>query len=379
MAPVIGVVAGAAMHFLIQLPFAMKMGFRFRFIIKITDEVKKIGRLAAPRVLEISFLQISKMAELFFSSIISTASYTYYTLGNSLQLLPIGLFGTSIAKAALPTLSRDSGNINKFKKTLSQSLRDIIFLTLPVATMLIVLRIPIVRLIYGRDIFSWNATIETGLVMSAFAVGVVFQTSIALLARSFYALRDTKTPVAISIFSIFMTLLADYIFIKVFNLPVWGLAAAFSIGGFIQASLLMVMLRRKIGGIPDRTINISVTKSLLASLFSGSVMFFILKFFDRSVWVKQLSFLGNIEQVKNLPFEKFVLDTRYTPNLLLLTIIVALVGTLVYMLASILLKSKEAWRILGLLKRVLVKRKISLPLEEREPVSPTPTDTTHSD
>lgn len=379
MAPVIGVVAGAAMHFLIQLPLAIKLGFKFRFKIKINEEVKRIGRLAGPRILEISFLQISKMAELFFSSIISTASYTYYMLANSLQLLPIGLFGTSIAKAALPSLSQQSGDMKKFKETLVQSLKDIIFLTLPVATLLIVLRIPIVRLVYGRDLFSWNATVETGLVVSAFAVGVVFQTSIALLARSFYALRDTKTPVAISIFSIFVTLLADYIFIKVLNLPVWGLAAAFSIGGFVQASLLMFTLRRKIGPLFPRGINGSFFKTLFASFFSGSVMFFVLKVFDRSVWVKQLSFLGNIEKVKDLPFEKFVLDTRYTANLLVLTVTVSLMGAIIYLLVSILLKSDEAWRFVGLIKRVLVKKRLPPRLKEKEPVSPTPMETTHPD
>src|SRR3989344_4043160 len=104
-APAIGVVIGAFAHFLIQLPLAKKLGFRFSFSLKLTDEVKKIGRLAAPRILETVALQISKVAELFFSSLVSTASYTYFTFGNTLQLLPVGLFGTSIAKAALPTLS----------------------------------------------------------------------------------------------------------------------------------------------------------------------------------------------------------------------------------------------------------------------------------
>src|SRR3990167_1794343 len=108
MAPAIGVILGALIHFLIQLPLAMKMGFRFTASLKLTPEVRKIAKLAAPRILETFFLQISKTAELFFSSLVSKAAYTYYTFGSSLQLVPVGLFGTSIAKAALPTLSRES-------------------------------------------------------------------------------------------------------------------------------------------------------------------------------------------------------------------------------------------------------------------------------
>ena len=206
MAPIIGVLAGASLHFFIQLPLAIKLGFRFSRRILITKDVRKIGKLALPRIVEVSFLQISKMAELFFASIISTASYTFYTLGNTLQLLPIGLFGTSIAKAALPTLSRQSGDLEAFKKTFLSALGEIVFLTLPIATVLVVLRIPLVRLVFGTDIFSWTATVQTSMVVSAFGVGVVFQTAISLLARSFYALNDTKTPVKISIFTIFFLL-----------------------------------------------------------------------------------------------------------------------------------------------------------------------------
>ncbi|KKQ86301.1 MAG: hypothetical protein UT10_C0030G0001, partial [Candidatus Woesebacteria bacterium GW2011_GWB1_38_8b] len=91
--PVYGVVLGAFAHFAIQLPLAYKMGFRFKNKILFTPEVRRIGKLALPRVIEVSFLQVSKMVELFFSSLISKAAYTYFTFGNSLQLLPVGIFG----------------------------------------------------------------------------------------------------------------------------------------------------------------------------------------------------------------------------------------------------------------------------------------------
>src|SRR3990172_6389193 len=187
LAPAIGVLIGAFSHFIIQLPLATRLGFRFIKSIKITKNVKQIGRLAFPRVIELSFLQVSKTVELLLSSLISTAAYTYFTFGNTLQLLPVGLFGTSIAKAALPTLSREADSPEKFGKTLSQSLYQIVFLVIPIATVLIVLRIPIVRLVYGTEIFSWESTVQTGYVVSAFAFGVVFQAATAILARGFYS------------------------------------------------------------------------------------------------------------------------------------------------------------------------------------------------
>src|SRR3972149_11531965 len=324
-APVVGVVIGASSHFLIQLPFAMKLGFRFKSKIKITDEVKRIGKLALPRLVETSFLQLSKSAELFFASLISIPSYTYYTFGNTLQLLPVGLFGTSIAKAALPTLTRQTDDLRKFKKTLLDALYQVVFLVLPVSAALIVLRVPIVRLVYGTDIFGWEATVQTGYVLSAFGVGIVFQSANAIMARGFYALHNTKTPVVISVGAIILTLILDYLFIRVFHFEVWGLAAALTIGVFVQSFFLFYLINKQFGSFSLKLLK-PFAKSTFASAFSGTFMYFMLKFFDRSVWVKELSFLGRIDADKYIPFQRFVLDTRYTANLLILTMFVLLTG-----------------------------------------------------
>lgn len=376
MAPTLGVVVGAALHFLVQLPLAYKLGFRFRRGIHITRDVKNIGRLALPRIIEVSFLQISKSVELFLSSLLTSASYTYFTFGNTLQLLPVGLFGTSIAKAALPTLARQSDDIKEFKKTLYSALNQIIFLILPISAALVVLRIPLVRLIFGTDIFSWEATVQTGMVVSAFALGVVFQAAAALLARGFYALHDTKTPMFISLTTITANIILDFVFIRNFGFPAWGLAAGFSLASFLQATLLFFLINKKIGNGKKREVIFPMIKSGLAALGSGSVMFFLLKIFDRSVWIKKLSFLGKIETTSIFPFEKFVLDTRYTLNLLILTLFVVGVGIGVYLAISVIFRSKEVWDFFNLIKRLIVRKVEPIPAKEQETVTPTPTDTT---
>lgn len=376
--PVVGVVFGAGLHFLIQLPLAWRLGFRFKPEIKVIDEVKKIGKLALPRVIEVSFLQIVKTVELFLASLISTASYTFYTLGNSLQLLPVGVLGTSVAKAALPTLARQATNLSEFKKTLFNSLYQVSFLVLPVAAVLIVLRIPLVRLIFGTDIFSWEATVQTGMVVSAFAFGVIFQVLASLLARGFYALHDTKTPVVISISTIILNIILDFVLIKGLGFPAWGLAAAFSFASFVQVICLFLFMQRKLSLRLDFTFFKPFIKSILASVVSGGIMFFLLKFFDRSVWVKRLSFLGRLDG-RVIPFEKFVLDTRYTINLLILTIFVILVGGLAYWLMSIFLKSEELDYFSNLIKRIILTRKVTPPQAKgREPILPFSSDTTAS-
>ncbi|MCL4382878.1 murein biosynthesis integral membrane protein MurJ [Patescibacteria group bacterium] len=376
MAPTLGVVIGAALHFLIQFPLAYKLGFRFKRTIHITRDVKNIGRLALPRIIEVSFLQISKSVELFLSSLLTSASYTYFTFGTTLQLLPVGLFGTSIAKAALPTLSRQADNLRKFKKTLFGALNQIIFLVLPISASLIVLRIPLVRLIFGTDIFSWEATVQTGMVVSAFALGVTFQASSALLARGFYALHDTKTPVFISLVTITINIILDFVFIRAVGLPAWGLAAGFSLAAFLQAVLLFILINKKVGDGKKAEVIFPMVKSSVAAIGAGSAMFFLLKIFDRSVWIKKLSFLGRLEVMNDFPFEKFVLDTRYTLNLLILTTFVILVGVLIYLSLSIIFKSKEVWDFFNLIKRIIIRKVEPIPAKEQETVTPPPGDTT---
>ena len=353
MAPVVGVLVGALFHLLIQLPFARKLGFRFSWSFKINDGVKSVGRLAWPRLIESIFLQLSKMGELYFSSIISTAAYTFYTLGNSLQLLPVGLVGTSIAKAALPTFSEKGEARHEFLEVFWRTFYQMTFLILPMSVAFIVLRIPLVRLVFGTDIFTWAATVQTGYVVSAFSLGMLFQTNNALLSRAFFALHDTKTPVSTSIISLLIIFGLDFLFIRGFGWPVWGLAFAYSLGMFFQFVALLVSFKKKIGHQP-RLFKWTFVKQAISASLSGSVMFLLIKLFDRSVWVKQLSFVALLDE--NIPFEKFVLDTRFTQNLLILTILVSLVGGVVYLGASYFLKVRELTSFQKLLKRLLTAR-----------------------
>jgi putative peptidoglycan lipid II flippase len=212
------------------------------------------------------------------------------------------------------------------------------------------------------------------MVVSAFAVGVVFQAAIALLARAFYALHDTRTPVAVSVIGILITVTTSFILIRGFGFPVWGLAAAFSLGAFFQATTLFYLINKKLKISSIAAIG-PIFKSVIAAVGSGAIMFFLLKIFDRSVWVKRLSFLGKIETATFLPFEKFVLDTRYTINLLILTMMVSLIGMLVYLGLAIILRTDEVWTFFNLMKRVFIRRKVApLPTKGPEPISPTPTD-----
>lgn len=348
--PAIGAVIGAFLHLAIQMPLAYKLGFRFVPRIRPNEGVKKIGKLSLPRFLELSFQQAARMVELNLSSVISTVSYTYLVYATSLQALPVTLFGVSLAKAALPTLARQEDDPKQFLRTLLNTLYLIVFFVLPVSTILIVLRIPIIRLTYGiANHFDWEATVQTGFVLSAFGVGMVFQSIVSLLSRAFYALHDTRTPVMVAIVGVIFTILSGIGLVRGLGVEVWGLALAFSIGVATQAILLFYMMVRKIDGVSVKAAFKPISKQVFASIVSGLVMFFILKFFDKSVWVKSLAFFVNMDIAEKLPFQSFLLDTRYTPNLIILTGVVASLGLVIYITILYFLKSKElitVWKLI---------------------------------
>ncbi len=371
MAPAVGVVIGAFAHFVIQYPLSRKLGFRFTWDMRPDENVKKIGHLALPRVIDLAFDQIGKSAELFLSSIISQASYTYYTFANSIQLLPVSLFGTSLAKAVLPMLSRVDGDWKEYRRILLSAIYQAMFFTLFLSAALIALRIPVVRLIYGTKIFNWEATIQTGTVLSVFAISIVFQTLMSVLSRAFFALHDTKTPVIVSFIGLFILVIGDFILVKGFHLEVWALAASFAVSVLIEAIILLILINKKVGEIVNPKFIFHTIKIFVAATISGGVMFLILKIFDKSVWVKRLSFLSGVDATNTFPFEKFVLDTRYTGNLIILVIATFLVGAILYLLISLLFRVPEAKYFLSIGKKIITKRMLPpIPPKEQEPITP---------
>ena len=369
--PTIGVVIGAFAHFIIQYPLSRKLGFRFTLDFKPDEGIKKIGQLALPRVIDLAFDQIGKSAELFLASIISQASYTYYTFANSLQLLPVTLFGTSLAKAVLPMLSHVEENWKEYRKILLVAIYQAMFFTLPLSAALIALRIPVVRLVYGTKIFDWEATVQTGTILSVFAISIVSQTLMSVLTRAFFALHDTKTPVIISFIGLTILVVGDFTLVKGFHFEVWALAASFAVSTIVEAIILLILINKRVGEIVNSKFLIHILKIFAATAISGGAMFFILKIFDKSVWVKRLSFLNGLDVARTFPFERFMLDTRYTGNVIILTGVTFLVGAIIYTLLSLLFRIEEAGYFLSVGRRIIVKRMLPpLPPKEEEPITP---------
>lgn len=316
-----GVVIGALLHLLIQVPLVIKLGYRHDWIFDWANSgVKKVVKLMVPRTLALAASQIETTFSVFLATSLSAGSLTLYTLAQRLIDLPVRLLGTSIGQAALPTLSLQlaQGKNEEFKKTLGRSLNQILYLAFPATTMFLILRIQLVRFAYGAKSFPWIATVVTGRTLAVIAFSIFSQSAIQLLIRGFYAKRDTITPFVVSIISVLLTVATSLIFVRVLNLEIYGLALAFSISNFINFLLLFLIFNFKKEKFIYFTDVVHWTKMIISSVICAGATWMSLKILDL-----------------------FVFETTKTLPLLILTLISSSVGVFVYILLSKIFKLEE--------------------------------------
>ena len=375
-APVIGAVVGSFLHLAIQLPLALSLGFRPIFSLNFKNPaLRKVGKLAIPRVLELSAFQAKRLVDLFLASQV-LGGLTYFKLADTVSVLPVSLFGLSIAKASLPQMSRQNDkDLTGFKETFVASFRQIMFFIVPASIFIAVLRVPIVRLAFGSSKFTWDDTLQTGYALSAFCVGIFAYALSLLVSRAFYALHDTKTPVKVSFIAISVNIILGLVLVLGIKLPIWSLALSYSIAGVLQFSVLFELLSKKVHGFSGFELGISFAKVLTAASFAGSLMFVLLRVLDRSAWDKKLSFLGQLGLALPTTFDRFVLDTRYTVNLIVLTAVVGLIGLTVYLAITYFLGVREFQVFVKAIDRVPFfspLKKIFPGPKSADPISPEP-------
>lgn len=341
-----GVIIGAALHMLVQLPIILSLGFRFNLGRLFHKGVLEIGKLTSVRTLGLVAEQINETVGVILASIISTASVTYLTFAQHLQLVPISLFGATIAQAALPVLSaeRARGRMEEFKATLLTTLHQILFLALPAAAILIVLRIPAVRLTFGASQFDWPSTVLTGKTLAYLSIGLAAQAISLLLVRSFYALKDTKTPVLISLSTVTLNIVLAYFFVIIKKYDVEFLGLAFSLANIFSAISLFLTLHFKIGGFDLNKLFTPLLKMLMATVIMGVALYVPIKLLDQVIF-----------------------DTTRTVNLLVLTGISSAFALLVYISLVWFMQVRELQTYVDLLKRVA---KFQTTLKPKEIIPP---------
>ena len=344
--PALGVIIGAVLHLLIQLPLMAHINSRFYLSFSLKDKgILEMFKLLPPRILSVLIANVLYIVNNALAILVSTPSVVYLKFASQLQFFPVSLFGISMASAALPTLSHESGENDKemFKKTFLTSLHQMFFLVMPISVIFLVLRIPMVRIVYGADRFPWEATLQTAHALGIFSLSIFAQSAIYLITRAFYAQKDTLTPVKVSLVTVVINVILSLTFINIFHTQVWGVAASFSITSILDMILMLWLLSKRFGGFNAKQLFYPFGKIGLATLFMGISLYIPIKVLDITVF-----------------------DTTRTLNLLVLSAIACVAGSTSYLIFTKIFRVEEIDLFYKLIKKLsLSKRLLSDTTDEK--------------
>lgn len=278
-----GAVIGAFFHMAIQIPSIKHLGFKYSAIASFNiSGVREIVRLMIPRTLSLGLAEIESTVTLFFASTLAAGSISLLNLALQLMYLPSRVFGTTVGQASLPILSKNiaKNQLNQFRNTVRKTILQSIYIAFPIGIMILVNRLPIVRLTFGTRQFPWSATLLTAKTLAFLTPAIVCQAIIQILIRSFYAMHDTKTPLKISAISLFFNVITSYLFVHFTTLGIVGLAISASIGNLVQCIGLFWLFVLRVDGDGWREMIFSFNRILVSSVLCGLVSWLTIRTLD---------------------------------------------------------------------------------------------------
>ncbi|NPV57802.1 MAG: murein biosynthesis integral membrane protein MurJ [Anaerolineae bacterium] len=275
-----GVVIGALLHLLVQLPQFLRLPAReLRLMLGLEDPaVREVGRLMAPRLLGVAVVQLNFLLNTYLASFQPEGSLAAISLAFPLMIMPQAAIAQSAAIAALPTFSAQAalGRLDEMRASLAATLRGVLLLAIPASVGLILLREPIVALVYQRSEFGAASTALVAWALLWYAAGLVGHSVVEIVSRAFYALHDTKTPVMIGVAAMSLNLVLSLTLPGAFTrlgwMPHGGLALANSLATFLEMIGLLWVMRRRLGGLVGARIWSAVGLGALAALAMGAAL-----------------------------------------------------------------------------------------------------------
>lgn len=325
-----GALAGALLHTIIQGIGAWRAGWRFGPTAAWRDSsVREIGRLLVPRTIGQSVTQIDQFVNVPIATRLGEGQLSIFRVANDIQDAPISIIGVSMATVAFPVFVEllNQGKRQEFIKHFSTIVRQILFLIIPLTVLILQLRAQVVRVFFGAPNVTWDVTIATAQTLGFFAISFFAQSLIPVLARSFYAMHDTKTPVRITTMAVALDIIGSIIL--GFTMGVQGLALSFSISSIVNATVLLITLHRRLGNLDDErilnsTLKIIGTTLLMALTVQGTKIFLV----------------------------SFGLDLSHFVGVLAQAVIAGGVGVLAYIVFAVLFQLDEASLIQAAVQRI---------------------------
>lgn len=283
-----GVVLGALLHMLIQLPYFFIEKAKPLPKGEFTPSFFEVLKLSIPRTLALASGQLSLVALVALASFFATGSIAVFMFAWNLQSVPLAIIGVSYSVAAFPTLARfhAAGNRTEFIRHIEEALRHMLFWSIPAIVFIIVLRAQLVRVILGAGEFNWDATRLTAATLALFVISLSAQSASLLIARAYYAAGKTKMPLIFGMVSLVLTMVSALLLTYFFNTNMFVrqfiesllrvsdiagagvlvLALAYTIGALVQCILGIYYFGR------DFSISFDNLRRLIFQSFSASVI-----------------------------------------------------------------------------------------------------------
>jgi putative peptidoglycan lipid II flippase len=269
----IGVLIGGVLQLGLQIPFVIRRGFRLAVRGPLGHPaIKRIAVLMVPAVFGAAVYQINIFVGTLLASLLPEGSVSYLYYADRLVQFPLGVFGIALATAVLPSLSRQAAlnDMEGLRSSFAYALRLVFFITIPAMTGLIVLREPIVRLLFQRGAFDVATTRFTAEALFYYAIGLWAFSGVRIVVSTFYALQDTKTPVKVAVISLLVNIVLSILLMG--PMRHGGLALATSLAAVVNLILLTHALKKRLGRIGAHDILGSVFKSIVSAAVMGGVI-----------------------------------------------------------------------------------------------------------
>ena len=269
-----GAVAGAALHLLVQVPGLLRLPQRrYSLGLGLEDSaVRDVGRLMAPRLLGVAVVQLNFLVNTIVASGQPQGSLTAITVAFQVMTMPQVVIAQAIAIAALPTFAAQVARkeLGEMRASLAATLRGILLLSLPATLGLILLRFPVIELLFERGEFDSLSTQLVAWALLWYTAGLVSHSVVEIASRAFYALHDTRTPVLVGTLAmglnVVFSLTLPAVFLRFGWLPHGGLALANTLATTLEMFVLLVLMRRRLDGLDGRQIMTGLFQAGLATL-----------------------------------------------------------------------------------------------------------------
>ena len=287
-----GAVLGAVLHLAVQIPDLLKLPFRLYFPTFGLDNetVREVGRLMIPRLLGVGVVQLNFVINVIIASGLSVGSLSAITYAWQVMTMPQVVIAQAIAIAALPTFSAQiaRGDPRAMRASLAATLRGVVFLSLPASLGLILLREPLITLLFKRGSFDDQSVNLVSWALLWYAAGLIGHNVVEILSRAFYALHDTKTPVLVGVSAMTLNIVFSFAFSSLFArigwMPHGGLALANSLATALEMTALFLFMRSRLKGLEGRNIWQGFVKAAFGTLVMSLVVV-LWSHINGSVWM----------------------------------------------------------------------------------------------